>query len=372
MALMGLFFLMLTLHRLALTNEERALTSANILPNDLMTPQESRTPSMKAAINGKGSLRQEESSTQKEQPTVKVVEQWKPPSFLEAGRATGTDKVKGPLYLPECLEDDAKCTRPSCQRETCRPWGHFYHTLYQQKLEKFAGPNAEPFQLLEIGFNYGWGYEAFQKFFERVNGAEFHSIEISCIEEGPREEGKWPWGNFAKASAEYDSLIENHRLHCGDAANVTWLDEMYTQHMLRHDAPPLKIVVEDGSHLAPHMVQSVFFWFPRIEPGGLLIVEDIQPIHEANKFRTQFLPQIMSDLHFCGDPAQEKDMACFPQLYPLLQSIHCEMHICVFERNQVPAIPNLSLEQSMAPSNALDMSQCYSLAKAFGIGLEDM
>ena len=104
----------------------------------------------------------------------------------------------------------------------------------------------------------------------------------------------------------------------------------------------------------------------------MLIVEDIQPINEANRFRTQFLPQIMSDLHFCGDPAQEKDMACFPQLYPYLQSIHCEMHICVFERNDKPADPALSLEESTTPSSALDMSQCYSLAHAFGIGLEDV
>ena len=73
------------------------------------------------------------------------------------------------------------------------------------------------------------------------------------------------------------------------------------------DSPPLKIVVDDGSHLAKHMIYSIFFWFPRIEPGGILIIEDVQPIEEANLFRTQFLPQIMSDLHFCGDPKEHKD-----------------------------------------------------------------
>jgi hypothetical protein len=136
--------------------------------------------------------------------------------------------------------------------------------------------------------------------------------------------------------------------------------------MHRPDAPPLRIVVDDGAHVSQHMVQSVFFWFPRIEPGGLLIIEDIQPITEANLFRTQFLPQIMSDLHFCGDPEQKKDEACFPQLYPLLQSIHCEMHICMFERNQVAAIPDLSMEESSVPSNALDMSKCYTFSNPFG------
>lgn len=141
--------------------------------------------------------------------------------------------------------------------------------------------------------------------------------------------------------------------------------------MHRPDAPPLKVVVDDGSHLAWHMVQSVLFWFPRIEPGGIMIVEDIQPIGIANKFRTQFLPQIMADLHFCGDPKEGKDPSpCFPLLQKMLQSIHCEMHICVFERNQAPSIPDLPLANSTLPDNALDASKCASTGpESFGYGL---
>ena len=74
-------------------------------------------------------------------------------------------------------------------------------------------------------------------------------MEISCIEPGPREEGKWPWGNFAKDNKNYELLLEQQLLHCGDASNVTWLNEVWTDKMNRPDAPPLKIVVEDGSHL---------------------------------------------------------------------------------------------------------------------------
>lgn len=217
-------------------------------------------------------------------------------------------------------------------------------------------------------------------FFESIPGAEFHSIEISCIEQGPREQGKWPWDNFAKENKDYQSLLERKLLHCGDASDINWLYNTWNKHMYRKDtkkngynstaSPPLKIVVDDGSHLAKHMVYSVFFWFPRIEPGGILIIEDVQPISEANLFRTQFLPQLMSDLHFCGDPMQSKDEACFPQLYPFLQSIHCEMHICVFERNDKEALPNLSIEDSKPPPNALDMSKCYTFANLFGEGMD--
>jgi len=40
----------------------------------------------------------------------------------------------------------------------------------------------------------------------------------------------------------------------------------------------------------------------------------------------------------CGDPAQPPDAPCFPTLQPLLGSIHCELHVCVFERNDQPAV----------------------------------
>jgi hypothetical protein len=152
------------------------------------------------------------------------------------------------------------------------------------------------------------------KYPELVPKGECHSIEIACIEPGPRTEGKWPWGNFAEVIPCYQQYLDENRLHCGDGNDVTLLDSVWKNEMKCPDAPPLKIVVDDGAHIAEHMAQTVFFLFPRIEPRGLLIVEDIQPIAKANAFRMQFLLQIMKDLHFCGDPAQDPDSLCFPTL----------------------------------------------------------
>ena len=198
------------------------------------------------------------------------------------------------------------------------------------------------------------------KYREFLPKGECHSIEIACLPEGPREEGKWPWGNFPSSNPRYQQYLNENLLHCGDGNNVTFLDSVWKNEMKRPGAPPLKIVVDDGAHIAEHMAQTIFFWFPRIEPRGMLIVEDIQPIQEANAFRTQFLPQIMKDLHFCGDPKQQPDELCFPTLFPLLASIHCEMHICVFERNDHPA-KEPSVEESKIAANALDLKQCKSM-----------
>ena len=57
-------------------------------------------------------------------------------------------------------------------------------------------------------------------------------------------------------------------------------------------------------------------------------MEDVQPTGVANPWATQFLPQIMKDLHYCGDKDKPtEDEACFPTLVGMIQSIHCEMHI---------------------------------------------
>jgi hypothetical protein len=81
--------------------------------------------------------------------------------FYKIGKAASpqTDKVQAPGRLPECLENDASCTRPSCTRPECRPWGHHYDTIYQQRLGPFSRDDVEPFQFLEIGFFNGGGYD---------------------------------------------------------------------------------------------------------------------------------------------------------------------------------------------------------------------
>ena len=111
-----------------------------------------KTQTDNSCSKSKGRLDINESASKESQlkPMMKR-SSYEEPSFFELARTTGTDKVKGVAYLPSCLQDDSTCTRPSCEREKCRPWGHFYHTLYQKKLSTFLNPD-ESFQLVEIGY----------------------------------------------------------------------------------------------------------------------------------------------------------------------------------------------------------------------------
>lgn len=253
--------------------------------------------------------------------------------FLAIAGMTGTDKVQGVYNLPGCLNNNPEKCIYNMENPTCRVFGHFYHTVYNRWLGKYSTEDADPIQFLEIGYYHGKGFDAYTQF---LPTAEKHSMEISCIEPGPRNQGKWPWGNFAEKNKHYKALRDQKRLHCGDAATYDFLHQIWTTEMKRPDAPPLMVVIDDGSHEYLHMATSLFFWLPRIEPGGVLIIEDVQATKVANKFRTRIMPQVMKDLHWCGD-TKFKDARCFPTIQPFLEGVHCEMHICVFIRNDEPA-----------------------------------
>lgn len=250
------------------------------------------------------------------------------PSFLQLARATDTDKVWGPEKLSACLRDKTQCFDPAKSDQIvnpqCRVAGHFYHSLYQRWLEPLV---SERFTFLEIGFYNGRGMDAYKGFLPR---AEMHAIELSC------NANLWPGDNFAAKSSDYDKIIDAKRMHCGSAANYEFLDATWKR---LQQGPPLRVVVDDASHESEHMAISLFYWFPKIEPGGLLILEDIEPLGPPHTFRVNLLPQLLQDVHYCGSPnfAEER---CFPTIQPLLQSVHCDLHICVLERNDQPAVDN--------------------------------
>lgn len=276
-----------------------------------------------------------------------------PKSFEDIANRVGTDKAKGPSHMA-AKNFFINATHPKCQVGQ----NHFYHTMYQRWLGGYSSPDAKPFQFLEIGFYTGLGYTSFREF---LPTAEMHGMEVSCLPPADiewYESGKpfWPkkWGNMASNHPEYEALRAANRLHCGDGSAYEFLDQVWRAHMSRRDAPPLMVVVDDASHIASHMVQTVFFWLPRIEPGGVLIVEDIEPSHDSNGFRSAFMSQIIQDVHACGRLDENVGREpIFPALRPFLHSVHCEMHICVFERSAEPSQPNFPKELGTPPAHAL-------------------
>eukprot|EP00977_Amphora_coffeiformis_P012393 scaffold3066_cov178-Amphora_coffeaeformis.AAC.1 len=77
-------------------------------------------------------------------------------NFLEIARQSGTDKVRGTLFLQTCLDNPKACRKPKAKNPKCRVGAqHFYNTMYQKWLGPYSTDTADPFQFLEIGYYNG-------------------------------------------------------------------------------------------------------------------------------------------------------------------------------------------------------------------------
>lgn len=275
-------------------------------------------------------------------------------NFFEIAVKYNNDKAMG-------LKSQEKCNLPTehvlcpdkrknAVNPECRIVGHFYQRLYQQWLGPLSLDTVDPFLFIEIGFGQGNSVPLFNEFLPR---ADRHILDIAC-----KDLNKVA----PNMAAKYKPEIDAGRLHCGSSADFDFLHSVYDKLVLqRQGGPPLRVVIEDASHIPAHMAVAVFFWLPRLEPGGLLFLEDIEPNvstkHGGHGIQSDLMPQLMSDIHYCGDEFHTEDPACFPSIQGLIQSIHCALHVCVIQRNDVPA-SDPPREQSMPPANALDLRQC--------------
>lgn len=273
-------------------------------------------------------------------------------SFYEIGLQSGTDKVTGKKLLTPCLLDRSKCNpnRIEAKNPRCKITGHFYQDLYQRWLGPMSTDDTEPFAFLEIGFGMGNSVPAWRKFAPK---ADYHVIDVACqnldtVSEGHRR--------------KYKQMIAEGKLHCGSSDDFAFLHKTYTEQFKSNPAP-LKVVLDDGSHIPKHMVATVWFWLPRIEPGGFLILEDIEsnvtPKPIAHGIQSDFIPQLMNDVHFCGDPINPEPEPCFPSLQPLVKSVHCDLHVCLIERTEHIPSYDPPVQDSTPPSNALNRKICF-------------
>mgnify|MGYP000403906220 CR=1 FL=1 len=116
------------------------------------------------------------------------------PGFRDISNRFGSTRAKGWELLDRCEQEESSCHRKAAKKPQCRVHGHFFDTMYQNRLNHLRD---ESFQALEIGFFNGNGYNGLAEFFYK---AELHAIDISCLPHGARSEGKWPYENFAEKS----------------------------------------------------------------------------------------------------------------------------------------------------------------------------
>jgi hypothetical protein len=119
-------------------------------------------------------------------------------------------------------------------------------------------------------------FPAYERHLERFRNQAVTMIEIGCGRGGSLQMWKGYLGPHARIvgidieerAKEYEE--DQIQVRIGDQSDTGFL-----QSLLDEFGPP-DIVLDDGSHMASHMVQSFQFLYPRMSPTGLYMVEDLQ------------------------------------------------------------------------------------------------
>jgi hypothetical protein len=127
------------------------------------------------------------------------------------------------------------------------PGGHGYTAHYRHHL---AERRRRPLKVLKIGVYKGASLQMWRSYFprSRILGIDITPIELD------------------------DSRIATFAGHQEDAA--------FLEEVLDKTGPDL--VIDDGSHLGPHIIASFRVLFPRLAPGGIYVFEDLHTAYSAD------------------------------------------------------------------------------------------
>jgi SAM-dependent methyltransferase len=121
-----------------------------------------------------------------------------------------------------------------------------YLAIYEVELQRFIA-RASPVRMLEIGVQNGGSLELWAKYLPAGSSIVGMDIDEKCAD--------IPFG-------------DNVRVVIGDASDRAVLDRLLGDQ--RFD-----VIVDDGSHRSQDVIATFCACFPRLEPGGIYIVEDL-------------------------------------------------------------------------------------------------
>lgn len=158
--------------------------------------------------------------------------------------------IKKKIYLFQYFFGFTNLTKLAQVYQTDKFGLHFYTPHYQTHFSKFRNKKIK---LLEIGVG---GYDdpsrggnslrMWKKFFK--NG-KIYSIDI-----------------FDKSELEEDRI----KIFKGSQVDLHFLEKI-----INHIGE-IDIIIDDGSHINEHVIQSFIYLFPKLKSGGIYVVEDVQ------------------------------------------------------------------------------------------------
>jgi glycosyltransferase involved in cell wall biosynthesis len=183
-------------------------------------------------------------------------------------------------------------------------WEH-YLSIYGSMLARFVA-RGEPVRLLEIGVQNGGSLQIWSKYLPLNSTVVGIDIDPACAQL---------------------AVAPNITILIGDATNPVTLDRMLAN--ARFD-----VIIDDGSHRSLDVISAFDACFPRLEPGGIYIIEDMRasyfPSHGGG-FRIpgtsmEWLKGLLDTLncdHFQSDAAATLDAPTLQRLRDLGRQIAC-------------------------------------------------
>ena len=145
---------------------------------------------------------------------------------------------------------------------------HFYTTHYKLHFEKFRD---KPVNLLEIGvggydkpFSGGKSLRMWKKYFPFGN---IYSIDI-----------------FDKSALQEERI----RIFQGSQVDKEFLDKVCKE------IGELDLIIDDGSHINEHVIETFKILFPKLKEGGIYVIEDTN---------TSYWPEYGGDSNNINNPA---------------------------------------------------------------------
>lgn len=185
---------------------------------------------------------------------------------------------------------------------------HHYIPLYDRYFARFRG---RPIRFLEIGVRFGGSMEMWRKYFGP--DALLYGIDID------------------PACAAFDGKAAHIRI--GSQADTGFL------HKVIDEMGGVDVVLDDGSHLMEHVPVTLEALFPRLEQGGVYMIEDLHTAYlrrfnggfraKANFFNT--VRRVFDDMHHWY---HKRDLH-FPDFGGAVSGVHVHDSVVVLEKDAV-------------------------------------
>lgn len=165
-----------------------------------------------------------------------------------------TDKVEAtPHRRPGLLELFQRASS-----ESDKVWRHGYHRYYDRELAPYR--DQEGIRILELGVARGYSLRVWGDYFSSVSA--LHGVDYAT------RSAQWLSKTCQVAASPACDIV---RIETVDISKVTELDKFAVSERTGWD-----IIIDDASHVPRHQLSAFKRLFPKLRPGGLYIVEDME------------------------------------------------------------------------------------------------